>query len=953
MPSLNMDLGDLARRAQEMGGRSAREPNAAADSRAHYLLAGSGVAPGKAYRNFQAMDGEEIFAEPRVAREHFADESTNYLKGLRTRGREAMVRESMDRVYREVDTFIEQSLGIDFEEQKQRIMEHFGLVPRDDSDDMPPATVGSFGRTSRKGRSGLADTTKSTRSVFGRTAMDKSIIGAAGSVSGTTSLFGGEGAVSQSNGLSRGQNARDLRDKERLFLQKVEQLNQARSQEKPFPIMQQFAQVEEMAGGEGPRQLVDAYHALEEITKESSDGAKERQYAASYLDDNSDSARAMKLRKQILDGSRTFLEKTFWRELETLVEKNPREAQLGGRPTVTNKVRAYIRVRAARRDLAPDGAELQQIGDNGDYCWILIFYLLRTGFIKEASDYVNNDPAFQSTDRRFVSYMTTYANSSERRLTRKLQEMIDGEYQQRTKIAPKNTIDPYRMACYKIVGRCDLESRTLDAVGQGVEDWLWLQFNLAREADRFEELSGELFALDQICETVIEIGQKHFQKGQIDGSSAYGTYFFMQVLAGMFEQAVDYLHSFNPVSAVHFAIALAYYGLLRVSDYTVAGSELCKISHNSLPSSCANSMTVTYTTTQQPLINFVPLIAYYTGTFRTALPVQAVDYLSLICLNSDLSPASLAQSHISACHEALRELCLETREFARLLGDVRNDGTRLPGAIEQRAHLIHLTTHEDFLKSITAQAAGVADQRGQISDAVLLYHLCEDYDNVVTVLNRSLADAVSLDLGESPMQLQPLKPRRQNQNDQQTVSQDGSQSSLSLTQSTSSPVELARNMIALYNDNAAYYNRISGPNRDTCGALLRLLSVRSHLESNPPQYMTALEELNDLNILPLRANGSIPLIRAAASAFGALPQLLARCAGVSVVWAVRAIGGERENIARHGSWETGFGGDRDAMREQLNSMAKDLMVFAGLVKYKLPGRVYDMLTRAGGDVGGY
>ena len=27
------------------------------------------------------------------------------------------------------------------------------------------------------------------------------------------------------------------------------------------------------------------------------------------------------------------------------------------------------------------------------------------------------------------------------------------------------------------------------------------------------------------------------------------------------------------------------------------------------------------------------------------------------------------------------------------------------------------------------------------------------------------------------------------------------------------------------------------------------------------------------------------------------------------------------------------------------------MVFAGLVKYKLPGRVYDMLTRAGGEVG--
>lgn len=364
---------------------------------------------------------------------------------------------------------------------------------------------------------------------------------------------------------------------------------------------------------------------------------------------------------------------------------------------------------------------------------------------------------------------------------------------------------------------------------------------------------------------------------------------------------------------------------------------------------------MTYSTTQLPLINFVPLVAHYTATFRSALPTAAVDYLSLICLNSELQPPSLGLVHTNACHECLRELCLETREFAKLLGDIRSDGTRIPGAIDIRAKLIKLDTREDFLKSITSQSAAVADQRGQIADAVLLYHLCEDYDNVVSVLNRALADAVTLDLGESAMQLQPLKPRRpEGQSGLSANTQAaGPQSSLSLTQSTTSPIELARNMISLYNSNAAYYNVISATNREVCGALLRLLSVRSHLEANPPQFMTALEELNDLNILPLRANGSIPVIRAAATAFGTLPQILARCAGVSVVWAVRAIGGERDNIMRNGGWEAGNGGDADGVKDQLSDMAKDLMVFAGLVKYKLPSRVYDMLTRAGGEVGAF
>lgn len=368
---------------------------------------------------------------------------------------------------------------------------------------------------------------------------------------------------------------------------------------------------------------------------------------------------------------------------------------------------------------------------------------------------------------------------------------------------------------------------------------------------------------------------------------------------------------------------------------------------------------MTYSTTQRPLINFVPLLAYHTATFRTALPTPAVDYLSLICLNSDLTPASLGSAQTSACHECLRQLCLETREFAKLLGDIRSDGTRIPGSIEQRANLIKLESHEDFLKAVTLQAAAIADERGQIADAVLLYHLCEDYDNVVSILNRALADAATLDLGETPMQLQPLKPRRQAQDGQSVTGSQASQadvlpaSSLSLTQNTSSPTELAKNMIALYNSNAAYYNRISATTIRSIRVLLGLLDARAHLEAAPPRCMDALEALNALNILPLKAGGSIPVIRAAAAAFGSLPQVLARCAGVSVVWAITAIGGEREALARQGGWDGGFGDDREAMKEQLSAMAKDLMVFAGLVKYKLPARVYDMLTKVGGDVGGY
>ncbi|RMD43051.1 hypothetical protein DV735_g2077, partial [Chaetothyriales sp. CBS 134920] len=913
LPTLSIDLGDLARRAHEFGQKEAGTLPKAIDSRAHYLLAGSGVTPGKASRHFHSLDPDTVLAESRPPYEPLVD-TDEYIKNLTIKGRDAVVRESMDRIYREVDSYIEQTLGIDFDEQKTYIMKHLGLIPDSDSDD-----VAASQPASRLGRSPSKDGgfSSGVRSAFGRSGLNKSIIGT------PTSTFA-DSTAGPAKVLLRGQTARDLRDKERLFIEQVQALNQARLKHARYQILDQFGKVEANSRGDSPHQLKDAYEALRSIVGETAAASapKERQFAQLYLDGSSNNQ--IELRRRIVEGSRRYLEQSFYREIESIVDKNPREAQLGGRPTPINKIRAYIRVRASRRDLAPDGTELQQIGDHGDFCWILIFYLLRCGFVKEAAEYVSNDAAFQSTDRRFVSYLSAYAASPDRLLSRKLHDMIEGEYQQRAKLAPKGTVDPYRMACYKLVGRCDLQSKSLD-VGTGIEDWIWLQFSLAREGTDDPDQAG----LQEIQALVTEIGDKHFQRGQADAGANYGVFFLLQILAGMFEQAVDFLYPLNPVSTVHFAIALTFYGLLRLVDYNVAGNKLLDV-----------------TTTNEFAINFVPLIAHYTGSFRTALPVAAVDYLALICLNSDLQPPGLGLAQTRTCHESLRELCLETREFAKLLGDSRTDGSRIPGAIEQRARIVRITNHDDFLKTITTQAAAIADQRGQVSDAVLLYHLSDDYDNVVSVLNRSLADAVSLDLGESPLELEPLKPLLDNTSKNTT-------GSLSLTQSTSSPVELAKRMITLYNDNAAYYNAISATNRETCGALLRMLQARAHLEANPPRYMTALEELNDLGILPLSANGNIPSIRAAATAFGALPQLLARCAGLSVVWAVGAIGGERDKIIRHGSWETGYGGDRDGLKEQLASMAKDLMVFAGLVKYKLPARVYDLLTRAGADVGGY
>lgn len=242
---------------------------------------------------------------------------------------------------------------------------------------------------------------------------------------------------------------------------------------------------------------------------------------------------------------------------------------------------------------------------------------------------------------------------------------------------------------------------------------------------------------------------------------------------------------------------------------------------------------------QYPQINFGYLITQYTREFRTGFVEAAIDYFTLICLNADL-PGSLGKSQASVCHEALREFILETRDFAKLLGDIRADGTRIKGVIEQRLDLIKLVDQQEFLKTITIQAAAVADDKGLVTDAVLLYHLAEDYDRVIDIVNKALSDAIAVELGSAMPKLQPLRPRVEQTQHAGTEQSDEviPGSSLSLT-SVDDPVHLAKNMISLYNSNALYFQQIKPVNRDACGLLLRMIEAKVQVEAG--RWTTALD----------------------------------------------------------------------------------------------------------------
>lgn len=168
-----------------------------------------------------------------------------------------MIEDGLKRAQRDFDVYLEEHVDINWEEQRRKIYKHFGLAAKGNNYSDDPVNYpnlggsGSFSRTSQRGRRSTATRpghATPNRSVFGNSGMQKSVIGTPGVGSGNATLFAD---VADKNGTGPGvQDDRSLREKQGRFAVKVQRLNAARLQERAYPILQEFADVEGQPGGE-------------------------------------------------------------------------------------------------------------------------------------------------------------------------------------------------------------------------------------------------------------------------------------------------------------------------------------------------------------------------------------------------------------------------------------------------------------------------------------------------------------------------------------------------------------------------------------------------------------------------------------------------------------------------------------------------------------------------------
>lgn len=202
------------------------------------------------------MDPQASLAAPARELDHFDPDNQRFLRNIQQRGRQVMIAEGLTRAQRDFDAFLEEKVDMDWEDQRQKIFHHFGLSQKDatGAGGLKSTTRGAFGRSARQSKqTGAAPvngpSAASRRSVFGRSGLEKSVIGTPGAGLASRQIF--EDPAERNEGTAaHSPDLRFQREKMGHYAEKVQQLNLARLQGKCYPVLDEFSYVEIQAGGD-------------------------------------------------------------------------------------------------------------------------------------------------------------------------------------------------------------------------------------------------------------------------------------------------------------------------------------------------------------------------------------------------------------------------------------------------------------------------------------------------------------------------------------------------------------------------------------------------------------------------------------------------------------------------------------------------------------------------------
>ncbi|TFK47932.1 nucleoporin-interacting protein NIC96 [Heliocybe sulcata] len=596
----------------------------------------------------------------------------------------------------------------------------------------------------------------------------------------------------------------------------------------------------------------------------------ERKYARVYLGEG-DSRESVGLRKQIARGAMQALEEQYWDVIEKTVQARPMEARLGGDPSITNRVRAFLLVRYYRGGEWQERIEL--VG--GQPLWAKLFFLVRTGHMQEAlAEVTQQQHLVERHEASFVSHFRVWVESPDQSLPKAHRDHLQSVYNAHML---HSTSDPFKLALYKLMGKLDPGRRNVPLVTTTTEDWLWYQLAMIDE----EQLGG----LGALAEVLLSYGERHFEGPAGQKGVKRGVWAGVLLMVGEFERAVTALweHEETEIEAVHMAIALAYHGLLRVAPRAET----------------SDTTPLVLSPVTSPALSLSTLIWRYVRQFVRIDAKEALQYIYCIPLSSDQGDG-VGREQLETAWDLIRRTIVLANTgpaWEELVGGFRADGTRFSGLIEQGATLLKLWDSKEFNEQILVRAARQAEENDRIAEAIKLYNLAGEYGTVVACLAQALGNSVASAQGDKALE------------------------------------QTAGEILRHYERT----NKAAGKDREAVVRLLRIREAMGAKEAGRPEV--ALEIMEGMELVPL--DGDVAKITKRAEEFKDLHEALQRNLHTYLVLVVDALAAAHQKVKNSVAPEA----TKKTQLASLRRKSRSLIMFAGMLKYRMSPDVYSYLAR--------
>ncbi len=513
---------------------------------------------------------------------------------------------------------------------------------------------------------------------------------------GNQSYYDGQAGIPQAR-----QGPHPLSQKMVTYARVVGELNENRAGRNPYPLVHNLMEANRRTDDRSASkaEVGDCFRALASMVGEKDVSAghftrglvTEGQFGATMA------LPRRAVERLFIDGACEFLEKQYDEHITKTVADNPNTARLGPRPGLIYRIRAFLNVRLAGMWNKSWPADAEAVVD-GYPLWMQIYLCMRCGDLDAALEVARSAPAVSG---EFVSFLAAYKADPCRMLPAQLWRQLTASYNQFAGPTAGDSAasdGSYKQVCYNLLGRCD-SAKMYPKVLSLTPDFLWYRLRLVTDPDvalpaTLTPCTQSLASLQQM---LCEYGPSHFNP---QGRSPL-LYFQVLLLSQQFERAVHYLCTASDslgVEAVHFALALSYYGIVPQPDTL-----------NSDPSG----------------LNTARLLRQYVRAFAQSDPREALQYLLVI-----------ADERLR--DEAVRDLVTQTGEFDLFFGGLAEDGTRRPGALAR-------VLKKESVERVAMLTAEECERNGLHEAAVSLYEECRDHDRALAILNRQLSHVLIAD----------------------------------------------------------------------------------------------------------------------------------------------------------------------------------------------------------------